>query len=179
MELLGYMIKDNLTGIEGVATGYVTSAFSAPRYEIQPRSIKEEGKDQTVPKSLSVEATWAEAVLKGDPTKPEFKGEPWKVVEPVQPTTPKFQFFQKVKDKASEFRGTIVARVTYASGCHQYLVANEKLEKDKNICTDEWYGEGRLEAVGKAPSEEAPAKSKKDPGGPMPISTNILNKVSR
>ncbi len=62
----------------------------------------------------------------------------------------KFELHQIVKDKVSGFTGVILGRTEYATGCIQYGVAPQKLDKDGKVCDWLWFDESRLKETGKS-----------------------------
>lgn len=74
----------------------------------------------------------------------------------------KFELNEVVKEKVTGFTGVVMCRSEYNTGCIQYGLLKQSLNKDGNI--DEWIflDETRLEATTK-PS----AKIKKSIGGPQ------------
>ncbi len=66
-----------------------------------------------------------------------------------------FSLGQKVKDRWSPFRGVVLARTQYMTGCNTYGVFDGKLDKDGKPHEWKWYDEPGL--VGATPVA---------PGGP-------------
>jgi hypothetical protein len=80
-----------------------------------------------------------------------------------------------VKDKLSDFTGTVVARAEYLYGCVWLNVIPQELNEGKTV-EDVWFDEARLECVitalrgwlpGNPPPEEV-AYHKGSPNGPVP-----------
>ena len=74
----------------------------------------------------------------------------------------KFDLHQIVKDHVTGFTGVILARSEYATGCIQYGVCSQKLNKDGSIRDWLWFDETRLISTGKR------IKDLKAIGGPCP-----------
>jgi len=74
----------------------------------------------------------------------------------------KFELHQIVKDKVTGFRGVILARSQYATGCRQYGVAPQKMTKEEKPPEWEWFDETRLQYTGKQ------IASLTELGGPSP-----------
>jgi hypothetical protein len=64
----------------------------------------------------------------------------------------------QVNDTITDFKGIVIAKAIYLSGCIQYLVQPKKL-KDSKIIEAQWIDEGQLEGV------EVIADVKKSPPG--------------
>ncbi len=81
----------------------------------------------------------------------------------------KFELGQKVKDKFTDYEGIIMARIQYLTGCVQYHVLNQELDKDGDIRDWLSFDENRLKLV-----QKKAVKAKGAKGGPMPLgkSTN-------
>lgn len=52
----------------------------------------------------------------------------------------------QVKDRITEFTGTVVGIINYISGCNQALIV-PKVKKDGTITPGEWFDVQRLEVV--------------------------------
>lgn len=59
----------------------------------------------------------------------------------------KFELNQKVKDIVTGFKGVIMARVEYNTGCIQYGIQKEGLNKDGNMESYVYLDECRLKAI--------------------------------
>lgn len=55
---------------------------------------------------------------------------------------------QEAKDKITGFKGIIIGRIQYLTGCDQYGLAPKTPEGQKPLQT-EWFDEGRIEITGK------------------------------
>ena len=69
---------------------------------------------------------------------------------------------QKVRDRISGFKGVVMARVEYITGCHQYAICPQKVEKDGGLPVWDYLDDDRLaKAPGKITLEKKPT------GGPQ------------
>lgn len=80
----------------------------------------------------------------------------------------KFENGVEVKDKITGFKGVIVGRSDYISGCIQYVVKPKKLAKDGKMQDGVWFDEDRLIVTGTKVSLKEKPKKKSPPGGPAP-----------
>ena len=78
----------------------------------------------------------------------------------------KFELNQEVKDAVTGFKGIIMGRTEYNTGCIQYGVCPQKL-KDGAVPDWSWFDETRLIATGKK------LKIEKAIGGPHPIAPSM------
>jgi len=77
----------------------------------------------------------------------------------------KFEMWDEVKDKVSGFRGIVLGRAEYSTGCLHYFVAPKALDKNNAILNWENLDESRLVLVKRAKEEAEPKKRR---GGPLP-----------
>ncbi len=61
----------------------------------------------------------------------------------------KFELGQKVKERITGFKGVIVARSQYMTGCNRYGVQSQKLKHDGKPLEWEYFDEDLLEIDGK------------------------------
>ncbi|MBA7551454.1 hypothetical protein ES705_43994 [subsurface metagenome] len=78
----------------------------------------------------------------------------------------KFALGQRVIEKITGFEGVIMARTEYASGCIQYGILTNQLNKDGKIPDWEWLDESRLALVDSWAGKQI-EDLKKDIGGPQ------------
>jgi hypothetical protein len=80
----------------------------------------------------------------------------------------KFKNGQEVKEKISGFKGVIVGRCDYITGCRQYDVKPTGLGKDKQPQKGQWLDEARLVATGRVIdiTKHNPTVKREPTGGP-------------
>ncbi len=61
----------------------------------------------------------------------------------------KFELGQKVKERITGFKGVIVARSQYMTGCNRYGIQSQKLKSDGKPLEWEYFDEDLLEIDGK------------------------------
>lgn len=83
-------------------------------------------------------------------------------------TNGKFQLNQEVKDIVTGFKGIIMAFTEYNTGCIQYGVCPQKLEKDGKVPNWEWFDGSRLQQVTNKRLNIKPAI-----GGPHPTAPEM------
>lgn len=71
------------------------------------------------------------------------------------------------EDVVTGFKGIIMGRTEYSTGCIQYGVCPQKLSKDGHLPDWTWFDETRLSATGKK------LEIKKAIGGPHPIAPSM------
>ncbi len=59
----------------------------------------------------------------------------------------KYELGEKVKDKITKFKGVIMARIEYLTGCNQYGISPEELTKEGKRPDWEYIDENRLERI--------------------------------
>jgi len=82
--------------------------------------------------------------------------------------TMEIEMFDEVKDTISGFKGVVVAKIIYATGCIRYEVKPRGLKDGKSI-EAEWIDESVLVITKKAKTET----TEKDPGGPGDIPSEL------
>jgi hypothetical protein len=76
----------------------------------------------------------------------------------------RFVLGQEVKDNIASFAGLVTARCEYMTGCRQYLVSSQKLDKNGEIRSGVWLDEDRLVATSAGQKLKI---ARKDSGGPQ------------
>lgn len=61
----------------------------------------------------------------------------------------KIQLGDVVQDTITGFKGAVLGRAQYLTGCNQALVCPQKLDKEGKRRDGEWFDEQRLEPTGK------------------------------
>lgn len=67
------------------------------------------------------------------------------------------------KDKVTGFKGIIIGKINYLTGCDHYGIA-PPVDKDGKVGDTQWFDEGRVEIIGEGVHADQ-VKSKKK-GGP-------------
>lgn len=70
---------------------------------------------------------------------------------------------QKAKDKITGFKGILIGKITYLTGCDQYGIA-PAVGTDGKVGDTAWFDEGRIVVIGKGIT--IGDVSGKKPGGP-------------
>ncbi|MCK5614223.1 hypothetical protein KAR91_70815 [Candidatus Pacearchaeota archaeon] len=65
-----------------------------------------------------------------------------------------YQNGKEVKDLITGFRGVVMGRADYLTGCNQYLIQPTESKDDGTYPTANWFDEGRLELIGDKFSEK-------------------------
>lgn len=80
----------------------------------------------------------------------------------------KFKNGAELKDVITGFRGIVVGRSDFITGCRQYCLRPKGLQKEGKPKPSNWFDEDRLKKVGKGitlnPTKKPP-KRKSPPGG--------------
>lgn len=81
----------------------------------------------------------------------------------------KYELGTPVKDKITGYKGIIVGRSQFLTGCNRYAVQSKKLKDDKPA-EFVYFDENQIDAVGTPISlgEKKEKEEKKEPGGPQP-----------
>lgn len=140
----GHHVRCTLTGIEGLVNSIALEENGNIRIGIQPTATDNKLIDSFFSDVASV-------TIMGDGI--VNKGSPLADVE--------FTIGQKVRDKYSEFTGTISMLIWYLNGCVQSIVVSPHLERGKPVSIA--LPIIRLIAVGLAPEPTPPAPT----GGPI------------
>lgn len=77
------------------------------------------------------------------------------------PKTFKFELGQEVKDRVTGFKGIIMARTQYLTGCNRYGMQDRKLTKEGKPADWQNFDEDQIDLVGPGITHKV-----KDPGGP-------------
>ena len=78
-----------------------------------------------------------------------------------------FELNKEVKDILTGFKGIIMARTEYTTGCIQYGLGSQKLNKDGDIPEWKWFDQSRLTLTGKS------LNIKKASEGPAPCAPSM------
>jgi hypothetical protein len=83
----------------------------------------------------------------------------------------KFQNGDELKDKITGFRGVVISRGDYLTGCNRYALKPQKLMKDKKIQDAEWFDEDQLILIKK---KKIDLSERPNTGGPVGEDVNPL-----
>lgn len=72
------------------------------------------------------------------------------------------------RDRITGFTGILTARHTYITGCDQYSMTPNALNKEGDLKEGYQFDEGRIVIIGAGISVKEVQKDKKNPGGPQP-----------
>ena len=146
--VLGCIAKDEITGFWGVIIAHEISVFNSDRYCVQPRELASDGKIK--------DAKWFDELrlIVTDPT----------VVVNVVPTGEfPYNMWDEVKDKMSPFKGIVVGKIAYITGCLRATVQPDTM-KDGQPIEPLCYPIDQLHLIKSAKKLDEPEKH---PGGPM------------
>ncbi len=145
---LGQYVKDQVTGLVGIAENRATFLYGVDRYCVQPK-IK---KDGTIPDSRMVDEPQLK-VLTDKPAAMEPPPEPKQTVS----------LGSKVYDPILDRTGTATGRAVYLNGCSRIYV--EPKHKLLAPTSDGWWTD-ELQLVMKKEKEHAPVGHRAPTGGP-------------
>jgi hypothetical protein len=147
---LGDLVKDSITGYEGIVVSYARYLYTCDRCIIQNTELDGNGK----PRELEgFDLPQLQLVKKS--------------VQDVIPLEEIIvQFNDYVKDKLSDFEGTVFALTSWINGCVRVGIVSSKLKKQEKCPSDDiWLPMKQVIVLNR---NEVKVKEKK-PGGPMPL----------
>lgn len=147
---LGDLVKDRITGFEGVVTSVHSFLDAAQRFMVQPRELQL-GQPQ---KKQAFDAVDLKVLKK-------------RVVKPLKPKTIKFELGDHVRDSLTIFTGKLSAVGLYINGCRNWSVVSVDLHDGEII--EEDLSESRLVKVAAGP-KTAPVKT----AGPRHMAADYL-----
>lgn len=59
----------------------------------------------------------------------------------------KIELGSEVKDKFTGYKGIVMGRTEYVTGCNTYGILNQELDKDGNTKDWKWFDEDRLDLI--------------------------------
>jgi hypothetical protein len=149
---LGWLVKDIVTGFEGIVDHYAEYAHQGTTAGIQPTKLTEDGERL---KQAMFDITQLEVLSK----KPPFKIP--KTNKPV------FSNGDEVRCKFTGYQGKVGGRALYLNGCSRVYVMLPYIKEYEGDTKGEFIAEASLELV--TPVKEKP-KKKETRGGPTPDS---------
>ena len=147
---LGDLVKDKISGYEGVAIAHITYMHNSDRWGLRSRELHE-GKP--------VESVFFDEVQL-EVTQEDF-------MEVVPCEEPLFNFGDEIKDTLTDFKGTVTAIAFWTTGCIRIGVQAKPLHDGAPV--DEIFApQGQLKLVKAAKIIKVKkVKEVKKPGGPM------------
>lgn len=143
----GDLVRDKLSGFEGVVTHTASWEFNCDRASVKPVALK----DGSIPCSESFDIPQLEVIKAGY------------IDLGVVPEEPRFSYGDFVCDKLSPFRGVVFGYGRYLNGCLRIAVQSSELHEGKPV--DElWFPQGQLELIKKEETSKPTVRT----GGPMP-----------
>lgn len=165
--LFGDLVRDKITGFEGIATGYTDFFYGCRRIMVQPRVLK---KDGDTAKSHSFDEPQLEILDRGlIQARPSFSDNP-------------VEMGDEVEDLVTGFKGIVVVIATFAFSCRRIGVQPQKLKKDGDgIAEDQFFDEGGLKITKrkKIPIVEQAPIGNDSTGNPVPPGGPERYKVTR
>lgn len=151
---LGLLVKDNVSGLEGVLVAYALKPNSVKQYVIQPKSAT--GTDK--PESWFVDII--DVVEKQEKEVDSYK------LNLDSPTEVKFRFniFDKVKDTTTGIKGVISTCLYWKNGCVRYYVQPKAKKNATKV--PEPFSCDEIELVGLEPEQKEYVHGETGPGGP-------------
>lgn len=153
--LLGSIVRDKVTGLEGVADNRATYMYGCDRYWVQPR-IKEDG---TIPQGRMVDYPQLEFI--SSPVMDAF-AEPEQIIE----------LGQQVSDNVTGIKGVATGRAVYLNGCSRILIqpkSKDGVVEPASVWVDEKQVKGKTTIGGGPVVKTAPdTRGSRSMGGPAP-----------
>ncbi len=106
---LGVLLRDKITGFEGLATGRSDMLTGCTQFSVQPQ-----GKPDAILEGKQIDYHTLEVIGPGISD-----------IAPIEDQTVTLKLGQKVRDKISGYTGTTVDRVTFFNGCVYFGVQRE------------------------------------------------------
>lgn len=157
---IGDLVKDAITGVQGVCTAYGTCLNNCDRVSIQ--RLAEEGEKHN---DVINDAYWFDepqvVVLEKDYLNKDLIKE----AESNQ-----IGLGDDVKHTFTEFNGYVTQIATWISGCVRVAVQSKQL-KDGQLIDGVWFSNKELDIIKAFPVE----KNDRKVGGPMPIPQKVSN----
>lgn len=150
----GDLVKDLITGFEGIVTYRTTWMHGCDRIAVQPRDLKE-GKplDEEQFDEHRVEIIEKGAV---------------KAVEPDMTLLSNFGMGVKAKDTLTGFEGVVAGITVELSGLISVVIEPDRLDKDKLPIKNRLFDAHRIELIEDKPIPQTKDKTSGKRGGPAP-----------
>jgi hypothetical protein len=150
---LGWLVKDSITGFEGIAVGIVSFISGCDRVIIKPRGLH----DGRTIKSEHFHLFQVQVVDENPIIPEEYV---------CRDVTEVIQFGYTVKDKVTGFEGIAVGRLRYLYSCDQIMIQPVEVINGKTADTES-FDVGRVTIVS---SESFEASDSEPQSGPGPLS---------
>jgi hypothetical protein len=151
---LGDVVEDLITGFKGVIVVRLRYLYNQDRFGLMSRDLHD-----------------------GRPIEPLFfDGTSLRFIEHMDIEVPEFPVIEinlsdEVKDKVSEYRGTIVGYGYWINGCVRLGVQSKELNREGHPVEEQWLPMDQVDVIKKgekiSSSEKAEKKGLLPPGGPM------------
>lgn len=154
--ILGTLVKDKVTGLEGIAENRCTFLYGCDRICVQPNKVSEDG---TIPENHMFDECQLE-VLNDVP-----------VVQSIPPQPQRVSLGNLVKDPIREMECTVMGRAVYLNGCTRvFLTPTKKSDKTQETY---WVDEHQVIDTGKTKltKQNSAPNTTRSTGGPAPSSS--------
>lgn len=149
----GDLVKDKITGFEGVVTNYTDFFYGCRRIGVQPRELKKD--DGGIAKSWGFDEPQVD-ILERDIIEPK----PITIDEPLE-------MGDEVEDPVTKFKGIVIAIASFAFGPRRVAVQPQHIKKDgQGIAEDQWFDEPGLKLKKKGKISRVMPEHVKETGGP-------------
>ena len=151
----GDLVRDKITGFEGIVVIVVNYAFNENRVGLKKQQLDSDGKP---PDAQFFDSSMCEIVKE-------------RVVDPapIQPVA--FKLLDEVRDSITGYQGKLIAFSLHISGCIRAGVQSDSFTRDTNLPVEEqWFPASQLELVKKTEYEP-----RKKTGGPMRTPGGVKN----
>lgn len=150
---LGDLVKDKITGFQGVASSYTDFFHGCRRFGVQPQGVKKDG--EGTHKAVSFDEPQLEILKRG-----LFKPNPITIADPLE-------MGDEVEDFVTQFRGIVVAIAVFPFAQRRIGVQPQHIKKEgEGIADDQWFDEPALLVKKKAKIARQAPKQAAVPGGP-------------
>lgn len=151
--VLGTLVRDKITGLEGIADNRATFLYGCDRICVQPNKVNEDG---TIPDNHMFDEFQLEVLSES------------LVVQATPPQPSRVTLGNLVKDPIAEMECTVMGRAVYLNGCTRvWLVPTKKSDKTQESY---WVDEHQVVDTGKTKllKSNSTPNSTRATGGPSP-----------
>jgi heat shock protein HspQ len=133
----GDLVRDKITGFEGVVTDYTDFFYGCRRIGVQPRELKKDG--DGIAKSVGFDEPQLDILDRGI-----FEAKPLIISDPVD-------MGDEVEDQITKFQGIVIAIAHFAFGQRRIAVQPQHIKKGGDgIAEDQWFDEPGLKVKKKS-----------------------------